>query len=641
NIWAPFSCKLEWDIVRWAKMRGPTSTAFTELLQIDGVLDRLELSFKTAAEMNALVDGELPERPGFQCEEIEVDGETYEVYFRDVLECVRILYGNPEFAQHMAYAPEQHFADDEMKKRIFSEMHTGDWWWQAQVCLEQDKPGATIVPCLVSTDKTQLTVFRNRSAYPVYLTLGNISKEIRRKPSKQGQILLGYLPTARLEHITNQETRRRALANLFHACMRRIMEPLKKAGELGILMTGGDGNVRRCHPILAAFIGDYPEQALVACVKYGECPKCLVAHDDLGEPELALLRNIIGVMDALRQFDGGTAHYVEVCQAAGIKPVVHPFWEDLPYSNIFSSITPDILHQMYQGMIKHLISWVTDAFGAQEIDARCPSQATAPHAAAPHANALALRSNASNAESRPRVHIARHPIVKSAKFSTLRNHYGAIDFEPALYNLIMQIRNLHITTRQLSRQRIEEKTLPFRSVAVYHNVKFWNRDPQDRENAPDTRDCAHVRPAYEDTRGRAVPGRFDTVLVDMGDDGDSGVEGYRVAQVRVIFSLPIRARQAVFPDDVDAPRHMAYVEWFSPFPDAAEDNHEMYRLTRTLKDGRRVASVIPVANIRRSVHLFPKFGPVAPREWTSSSVLELCDTFYLNCFVDRHTYITI
>jgi hypothetical protein len=37
NPYSPFSSKLEWEIAYWDKMRGPSSTAFTELMSIEGV----------------------------------------------------------------------------------------------------------------------------------------------------------------------------------------------------------------------------------------------------------------------------------------------------------------------------------------------------------------------------------------------------------------------------------------------------------------------------------------------------------------------------------------------------------------------------------------------------------------------------
>jgi hypothetical protein len=121
-----------------------------------------------------------------------------------------------------------------------------------QTAVEQHSPGATIVPIIVSTDKTQLTLFRNKSAYPVYLTIGNIPKEIRRKPSARAYVLLGYLPTTKLETVNNKSSRRRMIANLYHSCMGEILKPLQKAGEEGIMMATADGQIRRMHPILAA-----------------------------------------------------------------------------------------------------------------------------------------------------------------------------------------------------------------------------------------------------------------------------------------------------------------------------------------------------------------------------------------------------
>jgi hypothetical protein len=41
SYWAPFKSKMEWEIARWAKLRGPGSTAFDDLLRIEGVSDLL------------------------------------------------------------------------------------------------------------------------------------------------------------------------------------------------------------------------------------------------------------------------------------------------------------------------------------------------------------------------------------------------------------------------------------------------------------------------------------------------------------------------------------------------------------------------------------------------------------------------
>jgi hypothetical protein len=120
--------------------------------------------------------------------------------------------------------PERHYADEDETVRLFHDMHTGKWWWDTQVrCidyiyhtilmilqkkLDQHSPGGTIIPIIISSDKTQVTLFRNKSAYPVYLTIGNIPKEIRRKPSRGAHILLAYLPCTRLDHISNKASRR-------------------------------------------------------------------------------------------------------------------------------------------------------------------------------------------------------------------------------------------------------------------------------------------------------------------------------------------------------------------------------------------------------------------------------------------------
>ncbi|EGO00342.1 hypothetical protein SERLA73DRAFT_26615, partial [Serpula lacrymans var. lacrymans S7.3] len=136
-------------------------------------------------------------------------------------------------------------------------MWTGKWWHAIQARLPS---GAALAPVIIATDKTQRTQFSDsKSAYPVYLILGSIPRAIRRKPSQHACILIGYLSVNK---------------RLFHESMSVILEPLKKAGIEGMDITGGDGAVRRVHPVLACYIADYAEQCLVTCTKYGTCPKC-------------------------------------------------------------------------------------------------------------------------------------------------------------------------------------------------------------------------------------------------------------------------------------------------------------------------------------------------------------------------------
>jgi hypothetical protein len=47
-----------------------------------------------------------------------------------------------------------------------------------QQAVDKRTPGSTIIPIILSSDKTQLMVFGNKMAYPVYLTIGNIPKGI-------------------------------------------------------------------------------------------------------------------------------------------------------------------------------------------------------------------------------------------------------------------------------------------------------------------------------------------------------------------------------------------------------------------------------------------------------------------------------
>jgi hypothetical protein len=240
--------------------------------------------------------------------------------------------------------------------------------------IEAKKPGATIIPIILSSDKTQLTLFCNKSAYPFYLTIGNIPKHIRSKPSHQAQILLGYLSTACFEHILGEVSCCCAVAAVYHATVTCIIQPIILLGESGIHMARENGTMYCCHPIFAISVSDYPEQCLVTPTINGECPTGTTPYDKLGNfhPKCKCPpHDLQAIQDALGLWPEDQNGFYDACKALRIKPIAEPFWRHLLYVNIYLSITPDILHQLYQGVIKHLVAWIRKSFGNNEIDAHC------------------------------------------------------------------------------------------------------------------------------------------------------------------------------------------------------------------------------------------------------------------------------
>jgi hypothetical protein len=60
---------------------------------------------------------------------------------------------------------------------------------------------------------------------------------------------------------------------LFHSSLSRILETLKPGMTVPEVMRCPDNHFRRAIYSLATYIADYPEQALLACIVQGWCPR--------------------------------------------------------------------------------------------------------------------------------------------------------------------------------------------------------------------------------------------------------------------------------------------------------------------------------------------------------------------------------
>ncbi|KAJ7639595.1 hypothetical protein B0H17DRAFT_1216800 [Mycena rosella] len=60
NPYAPFTSKMDWEVARWAKLRGAGSTAFSDLLNVEGVRNSLNLSYGNSVQLNKIIDEKAP-----------------------------------------------------------------------------------------------------------------------------------------------------------------------------------------------------------------------------------------------------------------------------------------------------------------------------------------------------------------------------------------------------------------------------------------------------------------------------------------------------------------------------------------------------------------------------------------------------
>ncbi|KAI0816876.1 hypothetical protein BC628DRAFT_1334130, partial [Trametes gibbosa] len=159
-----------------------------------------------------------------------------------------------------------------------------------------------IFSMLLWSDNTHLTQFGSASLWPIYLYLGNLSKYIRGMPTEFAAHHLAYIPGLpdTLQDFYTDVYGVPPSKDVLTFCKRELMRQIwlwlmdtefMDAYEHGMLVTCGDGVVRRLFPRIFSYSADYPEKILLTALKpqsIHPCPRCLVtdAHlCDAGTPE--------------------------------------------------------------------------------------------------------------------------------------------------------------------------------------------------------------------------------------------------------------------------------------------------------------------------------------------------------------------
>ena len=185
--------------------------------------------------------------------------------------------------------------------------------------------------------------------------------------------------------------------------------------------------------------------------------------------------------------------------------------------------------------------------------------------------------------------------------------------------------------------------MPFTKVAVWHRIKFMQMDPSTLMVS--TSDSIHCHPEQKDLHRKPISSHFDTALINDGTGEDIGLDGmsfvlifchniqsfsqksgYHIRHICVVFSIPECALPLVFTDSTEVPEHLTYVKWYTPLLNSPEPNHLLYKVSlQKDRDGTHICSISLLANIHCSVHLYPKFGALHPKNglvvmfWTNAT----------------------
>jgi len=128
--------------------------------------------------------------------------------------------------------------------------------------------GDTIVPLIFMSNGTHLSNSAgDKTELPLYMTIGNLYSKLRQVPSMHSVVMVALLPIPiknfnilqkRLDE--QQHTNREVLNEVLRPELQPLTFKHNSSAECGYYnVLCADRNIRRCKPVLAAWLADSPE----------------------------------------------------------------------------------------------------------------------------------------------------------------------------------------------------------------------------------------------------------------------------------------------------------------------------------------------------------------------------------------------
>ncbi|KAF9455194.1 hypothetical protein BDZ94DRAFT_1129282, partial [Collybia nuda] len=162
---------------------------------------------------------------------------------------------------------------------------------------------------------------------------------------------------------------------VIHECLDFVLSPLKKAAEVGIMMSDPLGSLRYVFTPLAAYIADTQEALALSGVAGKTSHLTLASYKQFGDPFRHQPRTASKTLFQLRLLEYITnpwnvSTYMKEAMKFRLNGAHRVFWRDWPLSDPSVFFTPEPLHHWHRMFWDHDAQWCINAVGSAEIDFR-------------------------------------------------------------------------------------------------------------------------------------------------------------------------------------------------------------------------------------------------------------------------------
>jgi hypothetical protein len=133
NPWSPFRSAHDFKLARWFIENATPKTGIDKFFNMG--LAASDGSFSSGHTLRKLIskmDIDIGEN-SWSTQEMEFCGSTETLYYRNPVQIISYLLRQRAYVNDLVYAPIREFNTD--GERVYSEMHTAEWWWETQVKL--------------------------------------------------------------------------------------------------------------------------------------------------------------------------------------------------------------------------------------------------------------------------------------------------------------------------------------------------------------------------------------------------------------------------------------------------------------------------------------------------------------------------